>query len=94
MLRHGKVHSADFFSCCFYNNIHYCFLKFKKGKKEARSYRLPIKDCCNVPNDYGIKQSGSNTSKDTIYSGPFWLSPSALLQTAFFFPFPFKDYFT
>jgi hypothetical protein len=38
---------------------------------------------------YGIKQEGSPTLSDTIYSVSFWPSMAALLRTAFFLSFFF-----
>jgi len=44
-----------------------------------------------VPKDYGIKQSGSIASSDTIYSVSFWLQSSRLLRELSFCPFSFKS---
>jgi hypothetical protein len=59
---------------------------FKRaGQKGQRSYGLPLKDCSKVPKDYGIKQSGSTTSSDTIYSVSFWLIHGSPLPDSFLF---------
>jgi hypothetical protein len=59
--------------------------KNSNGKKEARSYGLPGKDCYKMPKAFGIKQSGSITSKDTIYSVSFWLLHGSPLPECFLF---------